>query len=139
MSNSFPVRYPVGKNFSKNCIGAFLEEKEPVTLLNYIDSRKQIYLPIYCDLAKKAPRYSLLEKLHQGENLLIIEVDGPHQESLKYYQDKYQVASDFITNDTMLVTVDNLKIMLNDPIHPFGHGYCLAAALLGLDEEIVKN
>ncbi|AEX61932.1 hypothetical protein c7_R1070 [Megavirus courdo7] len=29
----------------------------------------------------------------------------------------------------MLVTDENLAIMLHDPKHPFGHGYCLAMAL----------
>ena len=30
----------------------------------------------------------------------------------------------------MLITPENLNIMLNDPKHPYGHGYCLAKALL---------
>jgi hypothetical protein len=44
----------------------------------------------------------------QGENLLIIEVDGPHQEDLQYYKDKYGVSDNFIENGTMLVTKDNI-------------------------------
>jgi hypothetical protein len=64
-----------------------------------------------------------------------IEVDGPHQESMGYYQDEYKVADDFIVDDTMLVTEETVKIMLNDSKHCFGHGYCLAMALLGKDVE----
>ena len=34
----------------------------------------------------------------------------------------------------MLVTPNNLKVMMKDTTHSFGHGYCLAMALLDLDE-----
>lgn len=71
--------------------------------------------------------------LQEGKNLLIIEVDGPHQESLDYYKEKYNVDDDFIVNSTMLATKENLEIMLNDTKHPFGHMYCLAACLLGIE------
>ena len=59
---------------------------------------------------------------------------GPHAESLDYYMETYGIDESFIDRDTMLVTPDNLKIVLNDTTHPFGHGYCLAMALLDLDE-----
>ena len=55
----------------------------------------------------------------------------------KGYKQKYGVGNDFIQNDTMLITKDNIEIMLNDTKHPFGHGYCLAMALL--DKEIEWN
>jgi hypothetical protein len=51
-------------------------------------------------------------------------------ESLDYYVKKYGVAQDFIVGNTMLATRENLQIMLNDPLHPYGHGYCLANSLL---------
>lgn len=37
----------------------------------------------------------------------------------------------------MLITKENISIMLNDTKHPFGHGYCLAMALLDKDIEWV--
>lgn len=70
--------------------------------------------------------------LKDGKNLLIVEVDGPHGESLDYYKKKYKVDDNFIEDDTILATKENLKIMLNDTKHAFGHGYCLAVALLNL-------
>ena len=104
--------------------------------LNYIEGRKGIYLPVYCQLAKEQPLFKALQqKLANGENLLIIEVDGPHQESLEYYKNKYGVDDTFIQNKTMLVNSENIKIMLNDEKYPFGHGYCLAMALLNKDIE----
>jgi hypothetical protein len=88
-------------------------------------------------LVVKQPDFKkLLKKLKSGINLLIIEVDGPHEDHLNYYKEKYGVADDFIQNNTILVTPDNMNIMLNDDKFPFGHGYCLAMALSDvLDKE----
>lgn len=38
----------------------------------------------------------------------------------------------FIENGTLLASKENLQLLLNDAKHPFGHGYCLAWALLDL-------
>lgn len=124
-----PIRYPVGYDWRHKCLFSLKTiDGEP---LDYIESRKQIYLPLYVDLVKDHPQFKfLLDKLKRGENILIIEVDGPHQESLQYYKDRYNVDDDFIENDTMLCNRDNINIMLNNPKHPFGHGYCLGLGLL---------
>lgn len=155
---SEPVRYPPGKPYMSECLGAILQkdlndafkknpsvrpriklpsssftdvdEKNTIRLLNYAEARKEIYVPEYCAAVVKATQFKeLKERLSKGENLLIIEVDGPHQEDLKYYSEKYHVELRFIENNIMLATKNNLKIMLNDTKHPFGHGYCLAMAL----------
>jgi hypothetical protein len=72
----------------------------------------------------------LVVRLQNGENLMIVEVDGPHEESLGYYKSLYGVGNDFIEDNSMEATPANIEIMLNDAKHPFGHGYCLAASLL---------
>ena len=139
-----PIRYPNGKFGAKDCVCAFAEtspilpdDSPSVVLsklgppLNYIESRKQIYLKEYIRLVRKEPKYhELLARFKAGENLLIVDVDGPHQESLNYYKETYGAQDDFIENHTMLATEKHLNIMLNDPKHPFGHGYCLALALM---------
>jgi hypothetical protein len=138
MHNPHAVRYPVGYHHRHACIGSLVKNVDDrYVLLDYVNARKQIYLPVYVTLVKKQPQYKeLRELLRQGKNLLIIEVDGPHQESLEYYRDKYNVANDFIENSTILATKENLDIMLNDTKHAFGHGYCLAIALQQtLDED----
>jgi hypothetical protein len=143
LNNKYPVRYPCGIKHRHKCIGAITDkmlEKDEIMLLDYVESRKQIYLPIYCDLVKKQPLFKTLQnKLLNGKNLLIIEIDGPWQSDLEYYKKKYGVNDDFIVNHTMLANEKNLKIMLNDTIHNYGHGYCLAAALLGLEKKIVEE
>ena len=134
MNAKYAIRYPVGYNHRHKCLYALKNNQDGTvdpTPLNYIDSRKQIYLPLYVDLVIQQPDFTkLLNMVKSGINLLIIEVDGPHQESLPYYQEKYGVSDDFIEGGTMLATKENLNIMLNDPKHPFGHGYCLSLALL---------
>jgi hypothetical protein len=81
--NQFAVRYPVGFNYKHMVAYSLKNEGGPP--LNYIEARKQIYLPLYIELAKKEERYKQLKKmLDNNVNLLIIEVDGPHQESLDY-------------------------------------------------------
>ena len=138
MTCSYPIRYPVGFHHRKKCVCALLYIGDNMYLeLDYIDARKEIYLPLYLNSVKKEQKFiQLKEMLNQGKNLLIIEVDGPHQESLSYYKNKYHVGDDFIENDTILATEQNLKIMLNDPKHPFGHGYCLAWALQNIKMNI---
>jgi len=131
-NNKYAVRYPVGFEHRKNCIGS-LKNEDDEQLLDYIDARKQIYLPNYLQAVKKESQFKELKQmLKDGKNLLIVEVDGPHGESLDYYKKKYKVDDNFIEDDTILATKENLKIMLNDTKHAFGHGYCLAVALLNL-------
>lgn len=82
---------------------------------------------------KKHPTYiKLKERLNNGENLCIVEVDGPRSRSLNYYKEKYNVDDDFIQNDTILIDQKVLKIMINDTKERFGHGYCMAGCLLDI-------
>lgn len=137
MNNQYPVRYPVGYDYRSNCKFALAENPDGTispNKLDYVSARKAIYLPVYCSLVRGEKLFEHLQKrLNKGENLLIIEVDGPHQESLEYYKEKYGVDDTFIENSTVLINNVSIPIMLNDDKHAFGHGYCLAMALLGMD------
>lgn len=96
--------------------------------LDYVEARKQIFVKLYNQLVVKEKQFWELKERHQqGENLVII--DGPHQESLPYYQESYGVNNDFIENNTIVATRENLEIMFNDTKHFFSHGYALAAIL----------
>jgi hypothetical protein len=113
--------------------------RQPQRLLGYVDSRKFIYVPLYCDLVQGKAQFEELRHRHlRGENLLIVEIDGPHRESLAYYQSKYclerlGVDPEFIDaqNTVSATSVANMRLLLHDERHPFGHGYCLALALQG--------
>lgn len=136
--NKDAVRYPVGFHHRHKCLFATVKT-DPIIKLDYVQSRKEIYLPIYCNLVKKQQQFKDLKKmLSEGKNLLILEVDGPREESLPYYKSKYKVSDDFIDKDSIEVNLENMKIMLNDSKHAFGHGYCLGLALLDLDKNVIK-
>ena len=108
--------------------------------LDLIPARKKNYVKTYCENVQHHSLFKQLQlRLLSGENLLIIEVDGPHQESLDYYKQKYKVGHNFIVNSTILVTVETMIIMINDPRHSFGHGYALASKLLGIEDQIINS
>ena len=130
--NVYPVRYPVGMYHRKNCLFSLKDEDSDP--LNLFEARKQIYFETYDRLVKEQPLYRKLEDLlDDGKNLLILEVDGPQEESLNYYRKKYNVDSDWIVNRTINVNETNMNMLLNDGHHSFGHGFCLASSLLGID------
>ena len=135
-----PVRYPVGKNLTSTCVGSLNQyeiNNNIFRLLNYVESRKEIYLKEYTRLVKLSPAFQEIKKrLSKGENIGLIDVDGPHQESLDYYKEKYNVNDNFIVNNFMYIDENNLKIMLYDTKHAFGHCFCLAAALLDIENKL---
>ena len=138
----YAVRYPVGYKHRHKCLYALANKPDgsinTENKLDYIQARKKIYVKEYCRLVRQQPFFMELKKrLKKGEKLLIVEVDGPHQESLDYYMKKYKVNKNFLKGGTMLVTKENLDIMLNDRKHPFGHCYCIAVALLDLEDELI--
>jgi len=127
----YPIRYPVGYNHRHKCVGSLKStEGDELELLDWVESRKQIYLPLYDKLVRKEKKFEeLKEKLKNGQNLLLIEPDGPHPEDAEYYA-KFGVK---IENETILMNEHNLKFLLNDTKRPFGHGYCLGLALLDIE------
>lgn len=79
--------------------------------LGYIDSRKQVYVPVYYDLIKDSAVVHHLQALvAEGQDIIILDYDGPR------------------LPDSLEVSVDSLRQYLNDPAAPFGHGYVVAAA-----------
>ena len=131
MANVYPVRYPVGTNNTNSCVGCIMENGRN---LGYVEARKELYLREFCRLVKQQPKFQTLKKLlAKGVNLLIIEVDGPRQRSSEYYTETYGTPDDWIENETISVTEDNMKILINDTRERFGHGYCLAIALLDME------
>lgn len=141
MYNKYAVRYPVGYNHRHKCLFSLLENPDgtidPMPL-DYVQSRKKIYLPLYDKYVRLKPQFKeLKERLAKGENLLIIEVDGPHEESMSYYKEKYNVADDFIQNNTVIANKENLTIFLNDEKHAYGHSFCLAGALLDINSDLL--
>lgn len=121
-----PIRYPNKIHRRKNtqfalCIDKNGNEKR----LNYISSRKEIYMREYIRLIKKLPEYNkLLNKLKSGENIMICEVDVPAKNKRGEY------GKDCDDNNICHMSLKKLKLLLNDTNEAFGHGLCLAYSLL---------
>jgi hypothetical protein len=142
MYNPGAVRYPVGKENVSRCLYALKHSPHSGSVipkekkLGIVEGRKKIYWRQYRKLVVRQPLFvELQQRLNEGENLLVIEVDGPQQQSLDYYVKKYGVPPTFIEDRSTRINKGSLKIFLNDTRHSFGHGFCLAAALLEIDVE----
>lgn len=131
-----PIRYPVGYHHRHKCRGYLQISGTTVRNLNYIAARREVYVPLYrhcLSLATgttKEKFQGLVDLVRQGQDLTIVEVDGPKSALLGHYQKKYGVAPNFIVDNVMVATPENLEIMKSDDKSPYGHGYCLAECLL---------
>lgn len=131
-----PVSHPVGQHMANKYAQVILRYKdESYEIMNKVAGIRRLFIPLYCGLVKETDAFKdLQDRLIAGENLLLIVKDGPHLESENYYKSKYKI-KDLLQNETMLVTKDHIRMMINDTRHVFGYGYCLAMALLGVDEK----
>lgn len=137
LNNRYPVRYPLwnihtslkGYNSIRKPLCHYYNQEK----YNYIEARKNIYLKEYIRLVKKTKEFEVLSNMLKTTKLLIVEWDGPQNKLINYYKEKYGVDDNFIIGNTMDATKENLSLMLNDEKSPFGHGYCLATALLNLE------
>lgn len=98
--------------------------------LNYTNARIEVYAPLYTSLIKSQPRlYELIDLYHAGHTLLITDVDGP-RESVQPDGTYYR--------PIIGVTKELLKQKIMDTSAPFGHGYLVAAAIMGIDINTLK-
>ncbi len=90
------VRYPMGKGHIPVC--TWWDGQA----LDYVSARKRIYLPLYCRAAIRTSAWQRLKALYQerGE-VTILDFDVQCRNGRSY------------------------EDILNDPKHPFGHGYAL--------------
>lgn len=113
-----PLRYPNGFYNRTRC--QFATDHTLDVKMDYITARKKVYVKEYIRLVKKTEKYEqLVQKLENGEKLLICEVDVPaaHKKG-PYGQVNREVDLNYINE------------LLEFPGEAFGHGICLAKALL---------
>jgi hypothetical protein len=108
-------RYPGAKGLTVLC-ARFDDIDED---LDYISSRKRVYVPEYFDLIKN--KETLLywkQKVDEGFDVVIYDFDGPREHN---------------GNVTCKEVSEKLLIdKINDTRFPFGHGYIIAAYLAGI-------
>lgn len=121
-----PIRYPNKIYNRKNTqFSICIDKKGKTHRYDYIKSRKKIYAREYIRLIKQLPEYlELFNKLKNGKNIMICEVDVPANNK------KGEYGRDCDKNNICHLTRKKLKILLNDTNEAYGHGLCLAHSLL---------
>ncbi len=143
--NAYPVRYP--NSYSQKSKVAYTywsgdylsppSEENKYLPLSYIRARKDVYLSKYTSLIEDTREFAFLKKISLKKDIIIREVDCFYNSDRNYYLEKYPSLEDTISEDGLFeCSVETLKIMLNDSLHSFGHGYGLAAHLLGVTEKL---
>ncbi len=108
-------RYPYSKK-NKVIYAKFDEIEEK---LDYISSRKKVYVPEYYELIKNNNVLDKLkENIKNGINYVVYDFDGPRTKDGE--------------PSIMEINKNNLKEKINDTSYPFGHGYIVAGSLLGI-------
>lgn len=121
------VRYPNGFNHHKETVGSIYRGK----IINYIGARKKIYCKKYQDIAITKKLFKdLKERYENGENIQIVEVDGPSKGDT-YPYNKVQVKDGL---GSLKITKKRLNALINNSDQTFGHGYCVASMLLGIEK-----
>ena len=117
-----PIRYPNGINRRRHAqFSLAIDKNGNQTRMDYITARKQIYVKEFMRLIRAVPEYTvLLNKLRNGQNLMLCEVDVPAPGKKGAY------ASDTVC----YMDIGKLETLMNDTQESFGHGLCIAYALL---------
>jgi hypothetical protein len=142
MSTAYAIRYPNGFKARHECIYSLWptskctigEETDIVDhngerykKLTYIEARKAIYCAEYVKNALLTKCFKEIQELmKKGITIQIVEVDGPNVDWYK----KSEISS-AIRDQSLAISRSVIEYLLNDPKHPFGHGYVIAALLLG--------
>lgn len=88
--------------------------------LDYVQSRKRVYVPEYSALIKDRPELAQLRDLvASGRSVTVYDFDGPRAP-----EDNAPLCLE--------VTPELLTEKLHDTRHPFGHGYVMAASIAGI-------
>ena len=108
-------RYPNSKG--KKVLYALFDGNDEK--MDYITSRKKVYVPEYYELIKdKDIILYWRKKLNEGYNLIVYDFDGPRTKE---------------GNTICLELTKELLIeKINDTLFPFGHGYIVGACIAGI-------
>lgn len=129
MNNEHAVRYPNGSQHRHECVYAIASKDTEDEKLNYIASRKRIYCQAYMDACPSHPAFiALKERVDSGENIQIVEIDGPPTSLQRAPYDQLSKEK-----PGLLATKKNMVALLNDTREPFGHGFVIASLLMDTD------
>lgn len=121
------VRYPTGYAHHSEALGSIIGNPDEYEMVDYLTARRRIYFPKYKEIAEQTKLFKELKnRLLEGENLQINEVDGP-----TYHRKTYPY--NLVENRSIEINEEILNALIDNPNQAFGHGYCLAAILLDID------
>ena len=89
--------------------------------MNYVESRKKVYVPDYYKMVMnkyEAEHLQLLQQ-HSSRPIVVYDFDGPRNLKGEPICEK--------------VTVEMLRERINDASKPFGHGFVVAAMVAGIE------
>lgn len=102
--DTYAHRYPMGKGSIP--LYSYWDGKK----LDYIQARKEIYIPVYAEAVKKSHAFSILQKMtFEPVDLYLWDFDGYNHKALNLTYDE----------------------VINDPKRKMGHGFVLAMLLDG--------
>lgn len=128
-NNEKSVRYPNGFQGRHRCVFAQVNDER----LGYVEFRKKVYIPEYMRLIRKLDIYKeLLNSYIDGENLVIYEVDVPAKGKKGLYGEVDE-------NGIYKCTQKRLKALRDSEDEAFGHGLCLALALIEDKKKMIKE
>lgn len=105
--NRYAHRYPMGKG-QKPAFALWKKPNGDYEQLDYIESRKKIYAPIYAQGVLKSTAWKKLKDLYEsGDDFVLIDFDG----------------YDYVAEGKTLIEV------INDPTRKMGHAFVLAMLL----------
>lgn len=117
MNNQYAVRYPNGFHGRKKCkFSLFLNESTgEYERLSYIESRKKIYCAEYARMVRDNNDFIQLKNIiENGQNIMIIEVDGPDPKL--NYAPYDRINTD---NPGLVMDENTVKLLINDERKPF--------------------
>jgi ribonuclease HI len=131
-SSDIWVRYPNGYKHHSKAKGSVIGDKHKYKIVGYIEARKKIYFPKYCEIARKTKQFKKLKEiLNNGGNIQINEVDGPSVDVDYPYC--------LTENGSIEINEKILRALIKNPKQAFGHGYALAACLLDIDLSVTPR
>jgi hypothetical protein len=132
-TNKYPVRYPNSYDGKRDVVCHIIRKRlsGEVIKLGYVEARIRIYCKAYWITVKKHPKFKELVRMHEnGEDLLILDVDGPqyNQFGVPYCNVQQGVLGDEGVG-TIEANEQNIIALLRNTDRPFGHGYTLATLI----------
>ncbi len=130
------IKYPATRQSLIRTPRYVMPDLETKEHMSFNEAARRYFIKIYDECIRETKTFKKLQTLlEKGENLILLDTEGPEEQIMPYYIDKYNVKDNFIIYDSMLATPENLGIMCYDDKYNFSFTYWIAMSLLNLKPE----